>query len=75
MTNTAPPSVDDLEALWRPSAAQEVCKLLETLHPSDLTACELLGLLGMLRAAMERCNHAEPVGKSAQLTLRPGGTR
>jgi hypothetical protein len=64
------------EALWRPSAAQEVCKLLETVHPSDLTAGELLGLLAMLRSARARCNHEEPAGKSAPLALlRPGATR
>jgi hypothetical protein len=75
-TKTKPPSVNDLEALWRPSATQEVCKLLEALHPSDLTACELLDLLAMLRSARERCNHSEPVGRSGQPTLlRPKSAR
>jgi hypothetical protein len=73
MTGSAPPSVDELEALWRPAAVDEVCALMETLHPSDLTACELLGMVAMLRTARAlRCSGG---ATRAVLQFIPGGTR
>lgn len=56
-------SVDELAELSRESAQAEVCALLKELRPSDMTACELLGMLGILRAATERKRPAADVLK------------
>jgi hypothetical protein len=53
MTGIAP-TVDQLAELSRNSAQAEVCALLKELRPSDLTAVELLGMLGILRASRDR---------------------
>jgi hypothetical protein len=59
MTRSAPPSLEQLEALWRP-AADEVNELLENLVHSDFTAYEMAGLLAILRVVMDRVDGHRP---------------
>jgi hypothetical protein len=70
MTTT---SIDELAGILRPQVTWEVHDLIENLHPSDLTMCELVGMLAILRAANERTLGVPP---PAQLTLlRPKPAR
>ena len=50
------PSVDRLEELLRPSAIEEIWRIQSVLTPADMTSSELLGLVAILRPAMERFN-------------------
>jgi hypothetical protein len=70
MTNA---SIDELAGVLRPKVTLEVHDLIENLHPSDLTMCELVGMLAILRAANERTLGVPPPAKLA--LLRPGPKR
>ena len=63
-------SVDELEALWRPAAVVEVCELMKTLRPSEMTGCELVGLLAILRSAMARVYPNDEAAPVLQLVPR-----
>jgi hypothetical protein len=65
-------SIDQLAGVLRPQAEWEVNDLLGNLHPADLTMCEIVALLAILRAANERTLGVPP---PAQLTLIPSGPR
>jgi hypothetical protein len=69
MTRSAPPSVDGLEPLWRPAVVDEVCDLMKALRPSDLTGCEVLGLLALLRSAMDRVGSYGPATTASIVKL------
>jgi hypothetical protein len=57
------PSVDDLASPCLPLARREVCRILDGVEPDDLTACEMVALLAVLRPAYERVQtvEAQPV--------------
>ena len=46
--------VDDLAQLCAALARDEVCEIMEEIKPDDLTACEMVALLAVLRPARER---------------------
>jgi hypothetical protein len=61
-------ATEQLEALWKPAAVDEVFALMSSgLVLEDLTACELLGMVAMLRTAKARIDAA--AAAPAQLTL------
>jgi hypothetical protein len=51
---SASPSVDELAPLCTALACNEVCEIMEEIKTSDLTACEIVALLTVLRPAWER---------------------
>jgi hypothetical protein len=63
---TADPTVDDLAELCVALARDEACEIMEEIYVDDLTACEIVALLTILRPARERRRPAAPV-----LTLVP----
>jgi hypothetical protein len=48
------PTVDDLAGILLPAARAELKQQLDSIHPSDLTACEVVALLTLLRPVRER---------------------
>jgi hypothetical protein len=48
------PTVDDLAELCAALACDEVQEIMEEIFVDDLTACEMLALLAVLRPARER---------------------
>jgi hypothetical protein len=48
------PTVDDLAELCAALACDEVCEIMEEIKTNDLTACEMVALLTVLRPARER---------------------
>jgi hypothetical protein len=46
--------VDDLAELCAALAREEACEIMEEIEPRDLTACEIVALLTVLRPARER---------------------
>jgi len=48
------PTVDDLAQLCAALAREEACEIMEEIKPRDLTACEIIALLTILRPARER---------------------
>ena len=48
------PIVDDLAQLCFALARDEACEILEAIKPADLTTCEMVALLTVLRPARER---------------------
>jgi hypothetical protein len=60
-------TTNQLEDLLRPSAIEEVWRIQSVLTPADLTSSELLGMVAILRPALERFNAAKAT--PAQLTL------
>jgi hypothetical protein len=52
-------TVDDLAQLCAALARDEACEILEEITPADLTACEMVALLTVLRPVRERCATAQ----------------
>jgi hypothetical protein len=48
------PTVDDLAQNCFALARDEVCEIMEVIKPRDLTGCEIVALLTILRPARER---------------------
>jgi hypothetical protein len=48
------PTVDDLAELCAELAREEVREIMEEIKPDDLTACEIVAMLTVLRPARER---------------------
>jgi hypothetical protein len=48
------PTVDDFAQLCAALACDEVCEIMEEINTNDLTACEMVALLTILRPARER---------------------
>jgi hypothetical protein len=57
------PTTDDLIELCSAAARKEVCDLMECLRPADLTTCEVLAIVAVLRSARGRLDATkrEPV--------------
>jgi hypothetical protein len=73
MTTT---SIDQLAGVLRSPVAWEVNDLLDELHPDDLTTCELVAMLAILRGVMARMSDSDTHTPPATLTLlRPKSTR
>jgi hypothetical protein len=53
------PTVDDLAQLCAAMARDEACEIMQEIKPRDLTACEIVALLTVLRPARERKRVAE----------------
>ena len=53
------PTVDDLAELCAALAREEACEIMEEIKPRDLTACEIVALLTILRPARERVRLAQ----------------
>jgi hypothetical protein len=53
------PTVDDLAQLCAALARDEACEIMKEIKPGDLTACEIVALLTILRPARERKRLAE----------------
>ncbi|MDT5052958.1 MAG: hypothetical protein QOF66_1324 [Mycobacterium sp.] len=49
-----PRSVDSITQLCAALAREEACEIMEEIKPRDLTACEMVALLTILRPARER---------------------
>jgi Mg/Co/Ni transporter MgtE len=47
------PTVDDFAQLCAALACDEVCEIMEEINTNDLTACEMVALLTILRPARE----------------------
>jgi hypothetical protein len=53
------PTVDDLAQVCAELAREEACEIMEEIKPRDLTACEIVALLTILRPVRERKRLAE----------------
>jgi len=53
------PTVDDLAKLCAALARDEACEIMEEIYVDDMTACEIVALLAILRLARERKRLAE----------------
>ncbi len=53
------PTVDELAQLCAALARDEACEIMEEIYVDDLTACEIVALLTVLRPARERKRLAE----------------
>jgi hypothetical protein len=77
MTRSAPPSVDDLAQLGFKLACDEVEKIMggeDYIGMNDLTACEMIALLAIVRPAWERKQLAQRQ-PARVLTLVPRAVR
>jgi len=67
------PTVDDLAELCAAMACDEACEIMEEIKTNDLTACEMVALLTILRPARERRTQAGGGSQVGALGLaRPG---
>jgi hypothetical protein len=64
------PTVDDLAQLCFELARHEVREIFEEIKPADMTACEMVALLTILRPARERKRLAQRQ-PAPVLTLAP----
>jgi hypothetical protein len=53
------PTVDDLAELCAALARDEVCEIMEEIYVDDLTGCEMVAMLTILRPVRERKRLAE----------------
>lgn len=53
------PSIDDFSEVCRHAATYEATELIHTVGPVDLTTCELIGLIAILRPAHERLKSSQ----------------
>ena len=67
-------ATEQLEALWKPAAVDEVYALCSSVLLEDLTACELHGMVAMLRTAKARLD-AEAAAPAPLTLLRPKSAR
>jgi hypothetical protein len=67
-------TTEQLEALWKPAAIDEVYALSDALLLDDLTPCELHGVVAMLRTAKARLDAAN-AAPAKPILLRPKSTR
>lgn len=55
-------TVDNKIDLMRSEVTREVCDLIPVCRPSQLTTCELIGMLAILRSGMERASGGDDGG-------------
>jgi hypothetical protein len=68
------PTVDDLAQICAALARDEVFEILKEVKPADLTACEMVALLTIIRPAWER-KQAEQRNPAPVLKLVRSDTR
>jgi hypothetical protein len=74
---TTAPSVDELAQLCVALARDEVREIMKEVKPADLTACEMVALLTVLRPALARLDAAAQEPAPVLELVRPvvGWTR
>jgi hypothetical protein len=70
--STTDPTVDDLAQLCAELAREEACEIMEEIKPHDLTACEIVALLTILRPARERRAAAQRQSAAVVELVRSG---
>jgi hypothetical protein len=68
---TTDPTVDDLAQLCAALARDEACEIMEEIYVDDLTACEMVALLTVLRPARERKRLAQRQPAQVLELVRP----